>query len=111
MEKFEKKRWYDENSETQRALEFLASMDRETQKKFSKDLIDVAIAVKNLNNESDEPPLSIGTDRVLGLYKASQSRRWYDRKGILTTAVKELSSLPESDYNHIIEGICMSAED
>ena len=109
MQQFEKKRWHDTNSETQKALEFLASMDRESQRKFSQELIDVAIAVKSLNNENEEPPLSIGIDRVLGLYKASQSRRWYDKRGILTVAVKEISSLPESDYNHIIEGICLSA--
>ncbi len=104
------RRWYDKYDETQRALTLLKSLDRELQRKFSKDIIDVAITVKNMNSESEEPPLSIGVERVLGMYQASQARRWYDKKSLLATAIKEISSLPEPDYKHVMEGICLSAD-
>lgn len=105
------RRWYDKYSETTRALGLLQSLNRDLQKKFSKDIINVASAIKSVNKENETAPLSIGVTRVLGLYQSGQSRRWYDKTPHLSSAIKTVSTLPDTDYLHVMEGICMSAKD
>ncbi len=105
------KRWYDKFNETQRALNLLKKLNPEAQKKISKDLVDVASAIKNINKENSETPLSLGIKRVLGLYQSGQNRRWYDRNKNLSVAMKTVSTLPEADYINVMEGLCMSVKD
>lgn len=105
------KRWYDKFNETQRALKLLKALDTDAQRKISKDLIDVASAIKNVNKENAESPLSLGVSRVLGLYQSGQNRRWYDHNYNLSIAMKTVSTLPETDYVHVMEGLCMSVKD
>ena len=107
----ENKRWYDKFIETERALELLQKLSPEAQKKIAKDMLDVASAIKNVDKENSESPLSLGLRRVLGLYQSNQNRRWYDRNKNLSMAMKTVSTLPESDYVHVMEGLCMSVKD
>lgn len=109
--RLENKRWYDKFIETERALELLQKLSPEAQKKIAKDMLDVASAIKNVNKENSESPLSLGLRRVLGLYQSSQNRRWYDKNKNLSIAMKTVSTLPESDYVHVMEGLCMSVKD
>ena len=107
----ENKRWYDKYEETSKALALLKDLDKDLQKKFSKDIIDVATAIKNVNKENDEAPVSIGVERVLGLYQSSgHSRRWYDKAPHLKNAIRAVSTLPENDYLNVMEGICSSVK-
>lgn len=103
-----KKRWYDKYDETAKALELLKSLNADKQKKFSTDMINVASAIKNVNKDNEETPLSLGVERVLGLYQSGQNRRWYDKTPFLASAIKAVSTLPETDYLHVMESICMS---
>lgn len=104
------KRWYDKYNETQKALELLKTLNKDLQKKLSKDMMNVASAIKNVNKDNEEAPLSIGIQRVLGLYQSGQSRRWYDKAPYISSALKAVSTLPENDYLHVMEGICMSVK-
>ena len=88
-------------------------MDENKRRALSKDLTTVVKQIKDLHleNEDEEQDLSIGIDRVLGLYKVSNSRRWYDKVSILSYAMKTMSTLPREDFYNIMEGIAVSATD
>ena len=103
------RRWYDSNEHTNRALELLKDMDESQRRALSRDLTTVVKQIKELHEEDEEQDVSIGIDRVLGLYKVSNSRRWYDKVSILSYAMKTMSTLPKEDFYTIMEGIAVSA--
>ncbi len=104
------RRWYDSNEHTQRALEILKDMDEHQRRSLSKDLTAVVKQIKELHEDDEEQDISLGIDRVLGLYKLSNSRRWYDKVSILSYALKTMSTLPREDFFMIMEGIAVSAK-
>ena len=106
------RRWYDSNENTQRALEILKDMDENQRRALSRDLTTVVKQIKDLHNEeeNEEQDVSLGIERVLGLYKISNSRRWYDKVSILSYAMKTMSTLPKEDFYNIMEGIAVSNE-
>lgn len=103
------RRWYDSNENTKRALDILKDMDDAQRRALSKDLTTVVKQIKELHEEDEESDVSIGIDRVLGLYKISNSRRWYDKISLLSYAMKTMSTLPQEDFYTIMEGIAVSA--
>ena len=103
------RRWYDSNEHTHRALEILKDMDDSQRKALSRDLTTVVKQIKELHEEDEEADVSLGIDRVLGLYKLSNSRRWYDKVSILSYAMKTMSTLPKEDFYNIMEGIALTA--
>ena len=103
------RRWYDSDENTQRALEILKDMDESQRRALSKDLTTVVKQIKELHEEDEESDVSLGIDRVLGLYKLSNSRRWYDKVSILSYAMKTMSTLPKEDFYNIMQGITVSA--
>lgn len=104
-------RWYDKHSETNQTLEILKNLDRESRKRLSNDIIDIANQIKSIHREEEEPLLSIGLERVLGLYQSANSRRWYDRNRDLDNAIRTISTLPREDFLNIMEGLCISLKD
>lgn len=104
------RRWYDSNEHTERALSLLKDMDEERRRTLSRDLTNVVKQIKEMHEEDDDEnqEVSIGIDRVLGLYKISNSRRWYDKVSILSYAMKTMSTLPKEDFYNIMEGISTS---
>ena len=104
------RRWYDSNEYTERALSLLKDMDEERRRALSRDLTNVVKQIKEMHEEDDDEnqEVSIGIDRVLGLYKISNSRRWYDKVSILSYAMKTMSTLPKEDFYNIMEGISTS---
>lgn len=105
------KRWYDSHSETLETLDILKKLDRESRRRLSHDVIDVAKQIKAIHREEEEPTLSIGLERVLGLYQSSNGRRWYDKQRDLSTVMRIISSLPEDDFLNIMEGLCVSLQE
>ncbi len=99
------RRWYDSNEHTEKALELLKDMDEERRRALSKDLTMVVKQIKEMHEEDEEQEVSIGIDRVLGLYKISNSRRWYDKVSILSYALKTMSTLPKEDFYNVMEGV------
>lgn len=105
------KRWYDKHRETTDTLEILKKLDKESRKRLSKDIIEIANQIKSIHREEEDPILSIGLERVLGLYQSTNSRRWYDKQKDLDTAIKTISTLPQEDFLNIMEGLCVSLQD
>ena len=106
------RRWYDSDENTQRALNILHDMDENQRRALSRDLTAVVKQIKDLHaeEENDDQEVSLGIDRVLGLYKISNSRRWYDKVSLLSYAMKTMSTLPKEDFYNIMEGIAVSAK-
>ena len=102
------RRWYDSNEYTQRALDLLKDMDDQRRRSLSQDLTTVVKQIKEMHEEDEEQEVSLGIDRVLGLYKLSNSRRWYDKVSILSYALKTMSTLPKEDFYNIMEGLSTS---
>lgn len=105
------RRWYDSNEYTQKALSLLKDMDEDRRRNLSQDLTAVVRQIKEMHaaEEDDiEQEVSLGIDRVLGLYKISNSRRWYDKVSILSYAFKTMSTLPKEDFYNIMEGLTNS---
>lgn len=104
------RRWYDSNEYTEKALAILKDMDEERRRALSRDLTAVVRQIKEMReeDENEEQEVSIGIDRVLGLYKISNSRRWYDKVSLLSYAMKTMSTLPKEDFYNIMEGISTS---
>ena len=104
------RRWYDSNEHAKRALEILKDMDESQRRALSKDLTTVVKQIKELHEEDEESDVSLGIDRVLGLYKLSNSRRWYDKVSLLSYAMKTMATLPREDFYTIMEGIAVTAD-
>ncbi len=104
-------RWYDDHQETVDAFQILKNLDRESRKRLSNDIVEIANQIKSAHREEEEPPLSIGLDRVLGLYQSSNSRRWYDKNRDLNAAMKTISTLPKDDFLNIMEGLSVSIKE
>lgn len=102
------RRWYDSDENTQRALTLLKDMDENRRRALSRDLTTFVKQIKEMREEDEEQDISIGIDRVLGLYKISNSRRWYDKVSILSYAMKTMSTLPKEDFYNIMEGLSSS---
>ena len=102
------RRWYDSNENTEKALSLLKNMDENKRRALSRDLTNFVRQIKEMHEEDEEQDVSIGIDRVLVLYKISNSRRWYDKVSILSYALKTMSTLPKEDFYNIMEGITTS---
>ena len=99
------RRWYDSDEHTGKALELLKDLDPDKRKALARDLTTFVKQIKEMKEEDPEADVSIGIDRVLGLYKLSNSRRWYDKVSILSYALKTMSTLPKEDFYNIMEGV------
>jgi len=92
------RRWYDSNEHTEKALNLLKDMDENKRRALAKDLTTFVKQIKEIREEDSEADVSIGIDRVLGLYKLSNSRS-------LSYALKTMSTLPREDFYNIMEGV------
>lgn len=107
-----KRRWYDNHNEATRAFDILKKLDNESRRRLSADLIEIVKQIKELHKEEEEPTLSLGIERVLGLYQQSvNERRWYDTNNDLKYAIKTMSTLPTEDFLNIMEGLAVSLND
>lgn len=104
-------RWYDHHEDTLNTLEILRKLDRESRSRLSNDIIEISNQIKSMHREAEEPPLSIGLERVLGLYQSSNARRWYDKQRDLDNALRTISTLPKEDFLNIMEGLSISLND
>lgn len=102
------RRWYDKNTKAQSAIELLKELDAKSQEVISRNVVDVVNSIKTVRKEEEIIPLSIGIKRVLGLYKTTEAKRWYDKNTHIDQVFKTLSTLPKEDFENVIEGICTS---
>ncbi len=103
------RRWYDKSDKTRSALDLLKSLDKKSRQIISSDMVNIANSIKELRKEEETLPLSLGLQRVLGLYQTNNSRRWYD-KNEFDSVFKTMATLPDEDFENIMEGICSSLD-
>ena len=90
----------------------MQKLDTEQKRRLSADLIEIVKQIKDLHKEEEEPQLSIGIERVMGLFQQSvNERRWYDKNDDLKYALKTMSTLPNEDFFNIMEGLAVSLND
>ena len=99
------KRWYDKIEKGADVIERLQKLDKQALARISKNLEDIAASIKTIKREQDELPISIGIERVKGLYQQSKNRRWYDKDSDLSYAIKAISTLSEDEYSGIMEAL------
>ena len=106
------RRWYDEHEETPKTLELLQKLDQRTINSLSKDLSTIVKQIKELRmeakknvEEDEDEEISLGLQRVLGLYQSENGRRWYDKKPAVNFAMRSMSTLPKEDFYNIMEGL------
>ena len=104
-------RWYDNNPQATEVFNLIQSLDEASQQILSDNIIHIVNQIKNVKKENVEKELSLGLDRVLGLYKSSNARRWYDQNSELSNAIRMLSAQPEEDFNNIMEGLYNSLKE
>jgi hypothetical protein len=103
-------RWYDKDPKMAEILELLHSLTREEQEELSVSLIQFVNMLRESRSD-EETPISIGKNRVLGLYKSFHKRRWYDKNMSLMSAMNTISTLPIDDCKKITEGLILSYKD
>ncbi len=105
-----KRRWYDTDGTASEVFDKLQNLDEETKNVLSTNLTDIIKQIKDLHKEELEPDLSLGLERVIGLYHQFQSRRrWYDKNDEeIAYAIKTLFTLPTQDFYNIVEGLSVS---
>ena len=104
------RRWYDEHEETPKTLEMMQQLDNRTMNSLSKDLSTIVKQIKELRleakkEEEEDEEISLGIQRVLGLYQSEYGRRWYDKKPAVNFAMRSMSTLPKEDFYNIMEGL------
>ncbi len=104
------KRWYDKNDKSDYVLESLRSLDELSQSKVAENVINIAGSIKAIKREKDELPISLGWERVMGLYQQNKNRRWYDRNSELSSAMQTISTLSDDEYLGIIEALSTALE-
>ena len=102
------KRWYDKDRKMAKVLEIIKSLNDREQQEFGISLFQLSSMVRKTKSEKsqdNDAGISIGKDKVLGLYKSFNKRRWYDRDLSLMSAMNSLSTLPVEECKNITEGI------
>lgn len=103
------RRWYDNDKKITATFDLIEKLDNANKQVLSNNLIEIIKQIKELHKEESEPDLSLGLERVLGLYKQmSNSRRWYDTNKEISYAIKALFTLPREDFLNIVEGLYVS---
>lgn len=100
-------RWYDNDTGMDRVLNLMKDLPENIQEDLALTLIQFANLIRK-NRKVEEETLSIGKNKVLGLYKASNKRRWYDKNPSLMSAMNILSTLPPAEFKNIVEGLLLT---
>jgi hypothetical protein len=100
-------RWYDNETGMNRVLNLMRDLPENIQEDLALTLIQFANLIRK-NRKIEDDTLSIGKNKVLGLYKASQKRRWYDKNPTLMSAMNILNTLPPHEFKNIVEGLLLT---
>ncbi len=105
------RRWYDQDVRVARFLRLIEQVPGDAQEEISQMIIEFVNLIRKTNEENkDDNFVSLGKERVLGLYQAFNKRRWYDKKPELRSAMTTLSTLQTEDYLKIVQGITETIE-
>ena len=102
------KRWYDTKPYADDVLSILKKLSIQSHYDIAREVLKIIEAIKINSRELIEPPLNIGTNRVLGLYVQNYRRRWHDKNLPINRIFKSASGLQEQDFRNIMQGIYTS---
>ena len=105
------KRWYDVKPYTGEVLSILKELSLQSHYDIAREVLKIVEVIKQNSRELDEPPLSLGVDRVLGLFSQNYGRRWYDKNLPINRIFKSASSLQDEDFQNIMQGMFTSLKD
>jgi len=105
------KRWYDEKPYADGVLEILKNLSLQSHYDIAREVLKIIEAIKINARELDEPPLSLGPERVFGLFNQNYNRRWYDRNLPINRIFKSASSLQDQDFQNIMQGMYSSLKE
>ena len=100
-----KSRWYDKSEKVADVLYKLRQLDENALALVTDNVLSVACSIKNFKRENDEVPVSLGLNRVLGLYQQNKSRRWYDKDSNMDILMRSIATLSEVEYMGMIEAL------
>ena len=100
---YELKRWYDIKPYTDEVLDILKNLSLQSHYDIAREVLKVIDVIKSNSRELDEPPLSLGVERVVGLFSQSYKRRWYDKNPNVHIAIESLRDLTEEQREVIIQ--------
>ena len=86
------RRWYDKYTDVTETIDLMRNLDATQQEILANDVTEIANSIKTYHKEKEITPLSIGLNRVFGLYQHSKARRWYDKSKPLNKAILNIST-------------------
>ncbi|MFH0702345.1 MAG: hypothetical protein V2B14_02245 [bacterium] len=104
-------RWYDKDSKMTEVLELIKTLPDDAKEQLAATLIQFVNLIRRNKSEVDEDNLSIGKNKTLGLYKAFNKRRWYDKNQALMSAMNILATLSLEDCKKITEGLLLTLDE
>ena len=100
----EKNRWYDQDPSVAAAIDVLLAMPEEIRVAICKGV--VMLAEKEFKaNELAKQVKSLGTDKVLGMFKAKKKQRYYDTNETLHRMMLYMFLLSEENRRYIARSI------
>ncbi len=105
------KRWYDKKPYADEVLKILNQLSLQSHYDIAREVLKVIEAIKTNSREIDNPPLSLGVDRVVGLFSQGYKRRWYDNNNPINRIFKSASSLQDEDFQNIMQGMFTSLKE
>lgn len=105
------KRWYDVKPYTSEVLSILKKLSLQSHYDIAREVLKIIEVIKLNTRELDEPPLSLGVDRVVGLYSQNYKRRWYDKNLPVNRIFKSASCLQDEDFQNIMQGMFTSLKE
>ena len=102
------KRWYDVKPYADDVLSILKNLSLQSHYDIAREVLKIIEAIKINSREIDDPPLSIGVDRALGLFSQNYKRRWYDNNLPIARIFRSASCLQDDDFQNIMQGMFTS---
>ena len=102
------KRWYDVKPYTGEVLSILKKLSLSSHYDIAREVLKIIEVIKVNTRDLPEPPLSLGVDRVVGLYSQNHKRRWYDKNLPVNRIFKSASCLQDEDFQNIMHGMFTS---
>lgn len=102
------KRWYDTKPYTREVLSILKELSLSSHYDIAREVLKIIEVIKLNTRDLPEPPLSLGVDRVVGLYSQNYKRRWYDKNLPVNRIFKSASCLPDEDFQNVMQGMFVS---
>ena len=105
------KRWYDVKPYTGEVLSILKNLSLASHYDIAREVLKIIEVIKVNTRELPDPPMSLGVERVMGLYNQNYKRRWYDKNLPVNRIFKSASCLQDEDFQNVMQGMSQSLKE